>query len=64
MPAVRKLVRMMNTGNMTAAGDLSVSAGKKIGLEGSAGDTYVRYGPSNNTLWLYLNGQKLAWFKD
>ena len=47
-----------------AAGDMTVDAGQKVGLEGGAGDTYMMYESSSGKLWMFVNGQKIAWLRD
>ena len=43
---------------------LSVATDKKINMEGPSGDTYMSYDSTKARLFLYVNGQKVAWFKD
>jgi hypothetical protein len=43
---------------------LSVPANAQVSMEGTAGDTYASYNSTDGKLYLYVNGQKVAWFKD
>jgi hypothetical protein len=50
--------------SISTANNLTISAGKKLGLEGGAGDTEMVYVASEGKLWVTVNGKKVAWFKD
>lgn len=43
------------TGNIIASGNLSLSAGQRLNLEGFSGDTYIKFNSSNNHIEFYLN---------
>ena len=45
-------------------GAVSVDAGQKLNVEGSAGDTYMKFNSTTNRLEFYVNGQVVAYFKN
>ena len=49
---------------VTSQGDVAVGADRKLGVEGPGGDTYMQYKTSDGKVWVYVNGQGVAWFKD
>ena len=49
---------------VTSQGDIAVGADKKLGAEGPGGDTYMQYNSTDGRLYIYVNGQRVAWFKD
>ncbi len=44
--------------------NLSVAQDKKVNLEGTAGDTYMKYDSAAGKMFVFVNSQKVAWFKD
>jgi len=48
------------TGAITLTEAMSVASGKKLNLEGSAGDTYFIYNSSTSKVELFVNGVKKA----
>ncbi|MDP3723084.1 MAG: LamG domain-containing protein [Candidatus Omnitrophota bacterium] len=49
-----------------AGGAAAVDAGQKLSLEGAAssGDTYATYEAVTGKLWLYVDGEQVAWLKN
>ena len=49
-----------------AGGAAAVDADQKVSLKGAASsnDTYMVYDSVSGKMWMYVNGQKVAWFKD
>jgi len=46
------------TGSITSTENVNIASGKKLNLEGSAGDTYFIYNNSTSKVELFVNGSK------
>ena len=53
------------TGNLTlTSADMSIDAGQKLNVEGSTGDSYMRYNAANGRLEVYVNGEVVAYMQN